>query len=190
LPRRSSTRIVVTTRPPRDSDLEGLIRLPSDAIGSRTVPSTYHDGFPVLAGRLHHDGRHALVDQPGGERLELAGERPERADLGVPPAGVTRHPDADDHLVLADVELGTALVYDLHRATSVLTLRCPAGPTESTTLKHVQAAKSSWCREGPRFSLFYGLSRTKGSRALPGTPPISSFLAAEAMGVCFICVGS
>jgi hypothetical protein len=60
---------------------------------------------------------------------------------------------------------------------------CPAGPTEITTLKDVLEANSSRCREGPRISLTNGLSRTKESRAWPGTHRFSSVAAASAMGV-------
>jgi len=44
-------------------------------------------------------------------------------------------------------------------------------------------SNSSWCREGPRVSLINGLSRTKESRAWPGTPDSHPSWRPPAMGV-------
>ena len=142
------------------------------------------DRLPILPGRLHHDVRHGLLFEPAGELFEVRGERGVRADLAASPARAVRGAHAADDLVLSDVEPTAALVDDLHRWHLLGSfMRCPAGPTEITTLKGVLKANSSRCREGPCISLTNGLSRTKESRAWPGTNQFSSVAAALAMGV-------
>ncbi len=143
-------------------------------------------GLPVGAGRLHHHLGDALGGEPVGQRLKTGGERLVGADLLAPPAAsVSGHAGAGDDLVFADVKRGAALVEHLHGRPppGCRMLRRPAGPTEETMLKGVLAADSSRCREGPRISLNNGLSRTKESRAWPGTPDSHPSRRPPAMGV-------
>jgi hypothetical protein len=97
--------------PGQDPDVPGVDEQELEAALLEGVP----DRLPVLPGRLHHDVGHALRGEPARERREAAGERAERAGLGLAP-GTVGHADAGDHLVLPDVEPGTPLVEDFHAA--------------------------------------------------------------------------
>jgi hypothetical protein len=98
------------------------------------------DRLPVLAGRLHHHLGDVVVLEPGGEGLQTGAEGGKGAQLLVTSARVIGHADTGHDLVLADVEPGAAVIDHLHRGPPPRRGGCPAGPTESTTLKGVLAA--------------------------------------------------
>ena len=142
------------------------------------------DRLPVLAGRFHHHLGHPLGSQPAGQRLQARGERVIGTHLAAPPALAVGRPHTGHHLEFADVQAGAPFDQQVHGShLQSADGWCPAGPTESTTLKGVLEANNSWCREGPRISLRLGLSRTKENRAWPGTTHSHPSWRPPAMGV-------
>jgi len=129
------------------------------------------DGLPIVAGRLQHDLRDVVVLEPLGKGLQTGAERRVGVHLLATPAGAIGHANAGHDLVLADIQSGAALVDHLHRGHLLVGVgKAPGGADRSGDAERRARSNSSWCREGPRVSLINGLSRTKESRAWPGTP--------------------
>jgi hypothetical protein len=95
------------------------------------IPLLQHlpDRLPILAGRLHHHLGDAFVGQPPSQRLQPRGEGLERQHLLGSSAAPIGDADTGHHLVLGDIQPGTARVNQLHR-------------------RHLPCSLVGWCRRG------------------------------------------
>src|SRR5215203_5556029 len=140
------------------------------------------DRLPILAGGLHHHLGDPLAGQPPSQRLQPRGEGRERPHLLGSSAAPIRDAHADHYLVLGDIQPGAARVKQLHRRHLPMAYGwCPAGPTESTTLKHVLTATVRGAGRPPRQSYQRALSH-QGKPSLAGPPRFSSLVAAPGHG--------
>jgi hypothetical protein len=151
------------TQPGRVADVGLATRQDLDVAGvdqQQLVPALFQHvpaRLPVLAGRLHYHVRDALLGKPVGKGFKPRAERPKGAQLLAAPAGAIGHANAGHDLVLADIKPGAAFVDHLHRRHLLVVLvRCPAGPTESTTLKDVLTATVRGAGKAPASVLSTG----------------------------------
>jgi hypothetical protein len=148
-----------------DLDVPGVDQQQLEAPPLKDIP----DGLPVPAGGLHHHLGDLLAGQPVGQRLQPRSEglkRPHLLGSAAAPIGVRTQATTSS----------LATPNPAQRATSSSTVdTSPArgwAPGRAYRVNDAETrahSNSSWCREGPRVSLINGLSRTKESRAWPGT---------------------